>query len=57
MKKLVVFALLLITLSMFANEFKLIEFRKLSADFHAERNSVEDMDREYCAALKIETNY
>jgi PEGA domain len=56
MKKIVVIALLLITLSLFANEFKLIEFRKLPADFHAERNSVQDMDREYCTALKIETD-
>jgi len=54
MKKVFIICLLLISIGLFANEFKLIEFRKLAADFHAEMNSVEDMDREYCSALKVE---
>jgi len=56
MKKILVVLLILLAFSLFANEFKLIEFRKLPADFHAERNSVQDMDREYCTALKVELN-
>ena len=56
MKNLFLIAVLVVSLSLTANEFKLIEFRKLPADFHAERNSVEDMDREYCAALKVESD-
>jgi len=54
MRKLFVLLILLLVLGLSANEFKLIKFRKLPADFHAERNSVEDMDREYCTALKVE---
>jgi PEGA domain len=56
MKKILIIVLLFVVGSVFANEFKLIEFRKLPADFHAERNSVEDMDRDYCTALKIESD-
>ena len=54
-KGLILITLLMVCTSIFANEFKLIEFRKLAADFHAERNSVEDMDREYCTALRVES--
>ena len=54
MKKILIFTLLFVTFGLFANEFKLIEFRKLPADFHAERNSVTDIDLEYCAALRVE---
>ena len=56
MKKLLTLTLLLLAFGLFANEFRLIEFRKLPADFHAERNSVNDMDREYCTALKVESD-
>ncbi len=56
MKKVLIFTLLLVAFGLFANEFKLIEFRKLPADFHAERNSAEDMDREYCTAIKVESD-
>jgi len=56
MKKILIIVLLFVVGSVFANEFKLIEFRKLPADFHAERNSVEDMDRDYCTALKVESD-
>ena len=54
MKKLFILTLLFVTFGLFANEFKLIEFRKLPADFHAERNSVSDIDMEYCTALRVE---
>jgi len=54
MKKILTFLFLLASFGLFANQFKLLEFRSLPADFHAERNSVEDMDMEYCAALKVE---
>lgn len=54
-KGILIITLLIVCTSIFANEFKLIEFRKLAADFHAERNSVEDMDREYCTALRVES--
>ncbi len=54
-KGLILITLLIVCTSIFANEFKLIEFRKLAADFHAERNSVEDMDMDYCTALRVET--
>lgn len=54
MRKLFIVFMLILVGCLFANEFKLIEFRKLAADFHAEMNSVEDMDREYCTALKVE---
>ncbi len=52
---LILITMLIVCTSIFANEFKLIEFRKLAADFHAERNSVEDMDMEYCTALRVES--
>ncbi len=56
MKKTFLVIFLLILGSLFAKQFELIEFRPLPADFHAERNSVMDMDMEYCAAIKVESD-
>ena len=57
MKKIMVISLLFITLAAFANEFNLLKFRALAADFQAERNSVQDMDGNYCSAIKIESDF
>lgn len=55
MRKIFILLLLLTVFSsLLAKQFKLNEFRPLPADFHAERNSVMDMDMEYCAAIKVE---
>ena len=54
MKRLLLITMLFVTFELFADGFKLIEFRKLPADFHAERNSVMDIDMEYCTALRVE---
>jgi len=54
MKKTILIILLILAGSLSAKQFRLIKFRPLPADFHAERNSVMDMDMEYCAAIKVE---
>lgn len=54
MKKIVLILFMVMLTSLFAKQFQLTEFRSLPADFEAERNSVMDMDMEYCAAVKVE---
>ncbi|MCF7793217.1 MAG: PEGA domain-containing protein [Candidatus Cloacimonetes bacterium] len=54
MKRTFLIIFLIVIVGLFAKQFQLTEFRSLPADFHAERNSVLDMDMEYCAAVKVE---
>lgn len=54
MRKFFIFLVLVFVSHIAATQFVLIEFRPLPADFHAERNTVFDMDMEYCAAIKVE---
>lgn len=56
MKKTLLFIIIFAAVNLLANQFNLLEFRTLPADFHAERNSVMDMDMEYCSALKVESD-
>ena len=51
-----IFSMMLLLLS--AKQFSLISFQPVPADFQAQRNSITDMNMEYCAALKVEAeNY
>lgn len=54
MKRLLLITLLFVAVGLFAKELRLIEFRRLPSDFHAERNSVMDIDKEYCTTLRVE---
>lgn len=56
MKKLMLFLLLIGFSLVSANQFKLVEFRELASDFKAQREPVSDMDMNYCAVVKLETD-
>lgn len=46
---------LLLSMNLFAKEFELIEFRILHKDFKAEMSPVMDIDGQFCAALRVES--
>jgi len=52
----VLFFSFVVSTSLFALRFELEEFRKLSADFKAEREPITDMDMNYCSVLKVEVD-
>lgn len=48
--------ILFTSLTIYAGNFEILEFRRLDADFTAERQFIQDIDHGICSALRIEGN-
>jgi len=57
MKKFIFFVFVLLVVSLGADQINLISFQAVPADFQAQLNPVSDMNMDYCAALKIESDF